>query len=384
MVQRLVLFLAAFLLVFGSVAAAPPPPTGIMAEFAEGGVKVSWQHSGGEGVSFNVYRGSSAEDAKALASVSETFFVDKTTVGGQKYVYFVTAVDASGESEALGSVSITPLAENEKAFTITVLEPSEATVDVSAAEKVDFVVRLESERFSELQDLKAVLVNDELGLRQDFGFDAGKRLFTASVELPAREGEEAFQTTYRVQVSALLEGKPFSESTEVSLTFFTKTEFQEDVFAKNIVGLAAGFAVLFIVASSIILFWRKWGLQKKAEFDRQWLELNEVLMEREICRQDYYKRNITGEEWGARDRELQSKQGELEKRLGIEHKEDKKAPNPYFGFSPSEIAEVKRLARAVGKPAKDQTPESLKRQLLYGGRKEKIVDRVIELVFKKR
>ena len=374
--------LFAFLFFFAGAAAVPAAPADLKAEFSGGGVKVFWQHAGGAGVSFNVYRGGSVEDAEPIASVSENFFVDKSTRAGEKYVYLVTAADESGESNAVGSVAVTPLAPEEKAFSVELVEPAETTIDLEKTRQIDFALRIESGRFGELQGLKAVLVNDALGLSRELSFDPQKRLFFVSVPAPERE-EEVFQTTYKIQVSASLAGRPFSESMDVGLTFVTKTQFDYWAFAQNIFTAFAPLFVLLFAAAPTSLFWWRWSLHKKAEREGMWLEYHKVKAERALVRIDYYKRNVKPEVFGSRDRELQAKQFALEERLGIKHEKGKDTPNRFFGYASSEIQEIMRLRIALGPLKKGETPESLKARLACQGRSQKVIEKVVELAFQK-
>jgi len=241
--SRLFLAFIALVLVSASVFSAPLAPTGIMGELSGGGVKISWQHNGGEGTSFNVYRGTSIEDMQMIATVSENFFVDKGTVAGQEYTYFVTAFDASGESEAKGSIAVVPIEQHEKPFTVTLLEPAEKSFQLGLNKRLEFVLRLESNRFEDLQNLKAVLVNGDFGLQEEFVFDIEKKLFALVIDVPEKEAFEVLQTTYLIQVTATVNGEQVSESMEVNMAFIPKTEVDFTTIIQLVVLLfAAGSA----------------------------------------------------------------------------------------------------------------------------------------------
>jgi len=308
--------------------------------------------------------------------------VGKTTVAGEKYLYLVTAVDASGESNALGSVSVTPLVLDKKPFSVSLVEPLETTINLDETKQIAFVLSIESTQFEELQDLKAVLINDELGLNKEFSFDSQKKLFSVSVTAPEKE-EEVFQTTYKIQVSASLAGKPFSEAMDVDLTFVTKTQFDYLIFAQNIFTAFAPLFIILFAAAPIGLFWWKWSLHRKAKRESINLELLEVQKERIICKHDYFKRNITSDQFKEKERELQGKQVALEEKLGLHKEKAKVKVNPFQGFAPTEAGEVIRLVKSIGVPKKGETEDSLRARLVGLGRNEKIAKKTAELVFRR-
>jgi len=133
---------------------------------------------------------------------------------------------------------------------------------ISSGEEVEFVVKIESERLEELQDLKAVLVSQKLGLNQEMAFDSVKKVFILTTTMPEPQ-PEGFSADYRVLVSASLGEEEFSETVNAQLTLIPVKEIDTGQLAQNIWDLI-GLPLLLLMAASTIAFvgWR-WSLQRK-------------------------------------------------------------------------------------------------------------------------
>jgi hypothetical protein len=96
-----------------SGATAPSAPQNLSADSAHGrGVRLTWtppSNDGGSAITgYNVYRGNSAGSEVFLAAVGNlTTYKDTATSRGTTYYYFVTAVNAIGESPASNGASAT-------------------------------------------------------------------------------------------------------------------------------------------------------------------------------------------------------------------------------------------------------------------------------------
>ena len=226
--MRRVLLICFLLAAFASVVVAvPQPPLNIGAEFVGGGIKISWEHPS-DGLEFNVYRGSSVENTEVIATVSEKSFTDFETVPGHKYVYLVTSFDGNAESSAVGHVEVTPIEQGEL-FSVSLVSPLQKSFEFG--EEAEFVLRMESVRFGELKDLQAVLVNEQLGVRENFVFDSASKQFRLLVKFPERQAESA-TVSYTLQASAMLEDEQLSDSLDVSivLTPASLKSFRNSVF----------------------------------------------------------------------------------------------------------------------------------------------------------
>ncbi|MBI5707364.1 MAG: PD40 domain-containing protein [Armatimonadetes bacterium] len=120
-VQRLAEFglcaaLLGAVLALGPVAEAqkggtkPPTPTGLTAAAGQLKVTLSWNVSSGA-TSYKVKRSTvSGKNFAVIASPTTTGYIDSNVVGGTKYYYVVSAVNAYGESANSTQVSATPQA----------------------------------------------------------------------------------------------------------------------------------------------------------------------------------------------------------------------------------------------------------------------------------
>ncbi len=380
-----IFFLLAFALVLLACCAFAvlAPPTGLNAEFVEHGIRLSWQHAKGAGVSFNVYRGETIETARVIASVSELFFVDKTTVAGKNYFYFVTAVDESGESNHLGSVFVESIAPEEKPFSFKLIAPAQKTFDLETVQQIDFVLAIESKNFSALNDLKAVLVNTDFGTRENFVFDAQKKQFFLSVKPPEKQSLQALQTVYTILVTATIDGQQVSESRDLELVFIPKSEVNVAALSTNYVSIIWPYILaLFFLGTLIFVSWRLF-LQRQLERDKIWLERLEVLRELKVWEYDYLQRRISSEQFAEKARELQGKKLALEQKLGMAKKGSVPRPNHFDGCSPAEIEEISMLAKMLQQKKKEMTHDSMRAWLVGNGKSEKVAKKVAEIVFEK-
>ena len=97
----------------------PPVPRDLVAETAEGEVRLAWaEATGGEGARFNVYRENASDGRGAVVPLTRTpiagtVFVDRTFRYGESYSYFVRRVEEGGppmrESADSERVRIRPL-----------------------------------------------------------------------------------------------------------------------------------------------------------------------------------------------------------------------------------------------------------------------------------
>jgi hypothetical protein len=92
--------------------AVPSAPRGLSATAGENFVDLSWTVPSNDGdspiTSFRVYRGTITGAYFFLGVTTATTFSDNTAMGGTKYYYIVTAVNAIGESIFSNEVSATP------------------------------------------------------------------------------------------------------------------------------------------------------------------------------------------------------------------------------------------------------------------------------------
>lgn len=371
-------FLLAFVALFCCAFAVPSSPTGLNAEFVEHGIKISWQHAGGNGVSFNVYRGSSIESAIVIANVSENFFVDKTAALDKNYFYFVKSADAGGESSRLGSVFVESIEPGEKPFAIKLVAPEQKTFDLGTANQIDFVLAIESKNFDALKDLKAVLVNNDFGTRENFVFDAQKRLFSLSAKLPEKQASQAILTTYTIFVTATVNGQQVSESTNYTASFTPKSDVNVMALIQNYLPFVF---VPFILGITVFVLWRLF-LQRQVERDRWWGELFAARRSRAMLRNDLANGRRTQEQFNEEDYILQGKINEAEVKLGLTKKGSlSQRPNPLEGCSPGEIEEIRVLANIMQPKKKEMTQEDMRLYLVKNNKSEKVAKKVAEIVY---
>jgi len=378
--KRIVLI--ALLLLSLQAMASPDPPTALSAEFVGyNSVKISWAHPGGQGVSFKVYKGSSPETASPIATVSENSFVDSGVSSNQEYVYFVTASDSSGESKAVQSVSVSPVERPDKPFSITLLSPEKQAFGFG--EEVEFVIGIESPFFEELENLNAVLVNEDFAINQAFSLDQANKTFVLSTTLPEPQQEEGFSTTYTIRVNAIVNGQEFSESESYALALVPLKAPDTFQLALNILAvIGPPFLLLMLVSTVVFIGWR-WLLQRKAGRDLLNLELLEIQKERILWKHETFKRKITPEQFREKEGFLQSRQIAVEEKLGVRKEKSHLKRNIFEGYSPAEINEIMRLVKTMKKPGKGMTQDSLRARLVGLGRSEKIAKKVAELAFRK-
>lgn len=382
MLWRISAVLALLVLLASFAYAVPGTPSGLSAEFRPEGLFISWQHAGGQDVSFRVYRGPIGGQPKVVAVTKEKSFLDSTVEAGQEYEYSITAFDTTGESLGAGFTVTNPAAE-EKPFTISLVEPKKKTFGFG--EEIEFVVKVESQRFDELQNLGAVLVNQELGTARDFSFDSKRKAFILLEKLPeAKQGSnEGFSTTYSIQVSASLAGEQFSESLSYILTLVPVKELDSWQLALNILAVFGLPFLLLMLASTVAFVGWRWSLQRKVERDRLKLELLEIEKERHLWKHEVFKRRITAEQFREKESELQSRQAAVEEKLGRHKEQSHLKVNTFRGFSTAEVREITMLVKAIKRPGRGQTEDSLRARLVGLGKNEKIAKKVAKLVFEK-
>jgi fibronectin type 3 domain-containing protein len=92
----------------------PEPPVDLVAVAGDARVSLSWQKppDGGSPITaYNIYRGTTQGGEKPLLEsvpADSLAFTDSTVTNGQTYYYYVTAVNAIGESDPSNEVSATP------------------------------------------------------------------------------------------------------------------------------------------------------------------------------------------------------------------------------------------------------------------------------------
>ena len=382
------LCLALLLFLFAASAnALPVSPGNIGIDGEENGIKISWEYQA-EGFSFNVHRGNGFEDSGIIASVKETFFIDKNLETNREYFYFVTAVNSAGE-ESLPSNGYSvkwqgtkkpkqPVAGGEE-FNVIVVEPqiSPGGQTLDFGETMNIVLRVNSTRFSELTDLNAILVNEALGLRKEFVFDAAGKTFSLAIKLPEEKEIKSLPATYIIWASAFIGEQQFLDSKEIRV-FFVPSK------VVNIEPLVIDFAWIFIplaLGSAVILVSFRTYTRKKAEKERIKLEFLEVAKERAVWKYDMFQSRVSQQQYLEKERELQGKQLAIEKRLGIGGKGITVRRNPFEGYKPDEIDEITGLVGFLAKNGKKMGKEGLMQWLIRNGKNERISKKVVELVF---
>lgn len=380
MEKRTPLVFAAVFLLAAGVFAEPEAPTSLNGAFVpeENAIFISWRHPGGEGVSFEVFRGSRPETATVIATVEEINFWDREVAEDKDYAYYVVAVDTTGKTRSLDWLSVKTWGT--VPFSIAVVEPSQNAYP--AGETIDFVVRIESMFFDDLEDVRVVLVNAEFGVNEVFSPGPEKGTFVVSTLLPRAQEFEGLSTTYSIGATATFEGEQYLETKPVSLLITPVQEIDVGQLAANIWGLGGPAFIFLMIISTVIFVGWKWFLHKKAEKDRLKQEELGIQKEREIWKHEVFKRKITPEQFREKEGELQGKLAAVEEKLGVKVERGKKRVNPFQGFSPPEAEEVMRLVKSIGKPKKNETKESLRARLVGLGRTEKIAKKVSELVFR--
>ena len=375
---------ACLVLMASMVWAVPDPVTNMAGEFVGfNSVKISWDHDGGA-TSFKIYRGLNLDTLQNIGTATEYSYTDQSINLDQEYIYFVTAVDSSGESNApLYALTITPTARPDKPFTTTMVSPEKRVF--SFGEQVDFVVEVSSPFFGELEGLEAVLINEDYGVEKQMVFDAVKNSFTLSETLPSSESEEGFSTTYLIRVSGVLGGETFLESEAYVFTLIPESIYVPENFGAFISETLLVFGPFFVLlAIALIVGFMGWKyyLKKRTQKDALNLELVEILKERSVWKYDMLKRRITPQQYAEKERELQGKQNVLETKLGHKRKGIKIGKNPFAGYSRSEIEEIGRLVKTMGVQKRQMTKDEMRAWLVGRGKKEKIAKKVAEMIYR--
>ncbi len=266
MEKKFLLVFACVVLVASMAWAVPNPVTNMNSEsFGFNSIKITWDHEGGA-TSFKTYRGASINNMQNIGSSTERFYIDQGIDLDKEYLYFVTAIDSSGESSfPLYALSITQTASSAKPFTISLVSPIKKVF--SFGEKVYFVVNISSYFFGELEGLEAVLINKDYGLEKPMAFDAGKNTFSLSETMPSSESKEEFSTTYLVRVSGTIDGNPFSESESHLFTLVPKPVYFPEMFVAFVAEALLLFSPVFVLLALAIIIafsWRKYHLKKIA------------------------------------------------------------------------------------------------------------------------
>jgi hypothetical protein len=382
MFARIFPVLTFLLLLAASTCAVPSVPSGLSAEFRPEGIFISWEHGGGQDVSFRVYRSLIGEQPSVLAVTKEKSFLDSTIVAGKEYQYALTAFDEIGESSEVGFTITNPGLE-EKPFTISLVEPKDKVF--SFGEEVEFVVMVESQKFEELQNLRAILVNQRSGSAKAFSFDSARKEFTLVEKLPEAEpgSEEGFSVNYSIQVSAGFEGSEFSESEIYVLTMVPVKELDLWQLSINLLAVFAPvFFVLILVFTLAFIGWL-WWVKRKARREILKLELLELEKERHLWRHEAFKRKITPEQFREKEATLQSKRAAIEQKLGRRKGKVPKPRNTFQGYSLAEVREIMRLVKTIRRPAKGQTEDLLRAKLVGIGKTERVAKKAAQLVFRK-
>jgi len=382
MFGRFLLVLLALVLVASLVAAVPAAPSNIRVKFVGySSVKIAWSHPGGEGVHFNVYKGSSLADAVLVGSTTENFFVDSDILGGQEYVYFVTAEDSSGEAWPLYSVTIKPTERPEKPFELVLLYPDRN--EFAFGSDLELIVGVESPFFYELEGLEAVLVNLDSGERTDFVFDSKKGIFFLSKKLPLEGTIPKPEVAYSIVVTANVAGESFSDSKEYRFSLVPPKPVDFWPIAANL-ALIFGIpiVVLLVVGAFSFLGWKRSLTREKAK-DSEWVELVELLKERSVWKIDALKTGIPKDEYEAKELEFQARQDAIEARLGHSIRGFEESINPFAGFSKKEMDEIVRILREIGSRKNEMTRDQMLAWLVGQGAKEKIANKVAEILYGK-
>ena len=378
--DRVLFVLLALVLAVGLVGAQPLPPSGLKPGFDPNGIFIEWQHSGGEGIVFRIYRGATPDNARLLASTEEHSYLDRTVESGQEYWYFITAADATGESIAV-KFNVKNTGEREKPFTIALLEPTENTF--AFGEEVEFVVEISSEKMSELEGISATLSSNALGFSEGMSFDSLDNRFYATVKMPSG-GEEGLSADVKVLVRASFEGEEFSEPQVHAITIVPERGVDTVQLALNFFALLAPWFVIFAVVGAGVVVWGVWSAKMKGERDLLREQLLEAQKEEIVWKHDFFKRRISAEQFKEKSGELQGKVAAIEEKLGVKHAQGQKKVNVFEGFSPMEAQEVMMLVKSIGKPKKGETMEGLRARLVGLGKGEKVAKKVSSLVFGRR
>ncbi len=379
MSNRLPLVVAVMAFFFASAFGVPAAPENVNAEFDPNGIFISWSHESVGSVSFDIYRGPTADNTRKIASIGETSFLDQDFKRGEEYWYYITPVDETGPGRA-AKFSVTVPKPTEKPFTVELLEPEKKTF--SFGEKVGFAVAVESPYFPELEGLEAVLVSDQLSLEKEMSFDSVKRVFFASVQMPeAGQAEEGFSADFEVLVSAFFDGSTYEELLSGQIALVPVKPVDTGQLASNILAVFGPILLLLMVASTVAFVGWKYGLQRKARLEDLKLKRLEIDKERLLWRREAFKRKITGEQFKEKEAELQAGIQALEQKMGGKKGESHLKKNVFEGFSPQEAEQAVRLVKSIGKPKEHETLESLRARLVGLGHSDKVAKKVAELVF---
>lgn len=378
MFVRFLPVLLALVLVCSLGFAVQSAPTDLAVEFVGySSVKISWAHAGGSGVSFNVYRGDSVETAVLRGSSSENFFVDSGVLGSKEYVYFVTAVDSTGENLPLYSVSIIPDEKPENPFELILLYPDRE--EFAYGEKLELIVGVESSFFYELENLRVELVDLASGEATDFSFDEKKRIFVLSKTLPL----EGALVNYRIKATADVLGEEFSDSEDYKffLSDLPPTDFWP--VAVNIFLILGIPIILLLIGSGVALVsWRKAVTRENAK-EGSWIELVDLLKQKSVWKIEALKQGLSKEEYAEKDLEFQIRQDELEGKLGRRQTSFETSINPFAGFNEDEINEIVTAVKRFGARKKTMTSNQMQSWLEKQGKSERIAKKIAEAIYGK-
>jgi hypothetical protein len=383
---RVFAFLAFFVLLVCTAFAVPAAVTGLGGEFVGyGAIRVSWDHEGGA-ASYRVYRGEDLQTVALIATVTEKYYVDSTIAFGKEYLYYVTAVDSSGEGNApLYALTVRQTERPDKPFTIKLVSPQKNTFFFG--ESVEFVVSVSSPYFADLKNLRAVLVNDEFGIEKEMPFDPENNSFSIRETLPSSENGEGFSTEYIVRVTGIMGEETFSGLESYSITIMPDQSYVPEEFGASAASLLLALIPIFLVLAIALLVafvsW-KYYLKRRAEKDLLMLELVGVLRERAVWKYDMLKRRVSTEQYAEKERELQGRQSALEARLGRKKRGLRISENPFAGFSRDEIEEIGQLVKAMGPQKRQMSMDEMRAWIVGRGNSEKVAKKAVEFIYKER
>ncbi|MDP2973889.1 MAG: hypothetical protein Q8N60_02460, partial [Candidatus Diapherotrites archaeon] len=344
------------------------------------GARVSWDYDLNDFV-FNVYRNNaySFEGAELVASVRERYFVDEGVVPMVDFFYFVTAVDNAGE-ESRPKWSVIG---SERFFLIRI-EPTKTTS--SFGETIKLVFQVNSTKLSELENLRAVLINKDSGVVQQFEFDNTTKRLSITIKLPEEQQVETGtkNISYGILASAELDGEPLYDHQGFDISLGTQV-----ITPWNMASLMPGLLLLAFCSVGLISW--KWLIRKRAKMDGLEMQLREVFKERAIWQDDFMHRRVSEEMYKEKTRELRAHQLELERERGIGGKGIVVRANPLEGCTAGEIEEIMSIVRAIGVPRvgsvvvskRKMNKDQLRAYLVGLDKGEKVARKVAELVFQK-
>lgn len=380
MTKKTLFVLIVLLFSVSSVLAVPESPTGINAGFVGyKSVRVSWEHDGGQGISYNLYRGPVIEEAKLLVNTEELFYQDFEIEGGKTYVYFVVAIDASGGVSTAPdylSISLTP--RPEKPFKLVLLSPLEEKI--GSGQLADFVVGVDSNFFDELYNLRGVLVNEQFGINEPMEFDSQKRVFVLSFEMPVPEAIQETVTKFRVDVTADVLDEAFSETGEWNLTIYRSDVVGPIQAIENAIPVVLPPLTILISGVVLAFFFRKWSLKRLAERDLWRFEIVDLMSQRSLLKYDLLKRRVSELVYADRDDLFKKRIGGLEKKLGLPAEYSLEL-NPFAGFNRGQIATIGTLVKTMGTQRKEMSKGQMMEWLVGRGKSEKVASKAVDLIY---